>query len=703
VNLWYVLPPAFAFVLNLSLILLVLQRHWRSLLHRIFAVFLLNMAVWALFIFLMRASPDVQQASIWQLAVTSVAHGTGLFFYHFTVIFTNIRPKRWVLPAGYLLWVIFVILGATGLIVTGSQIKSYGYAPLITPLVGPFMVYTYTFTIMGLVNLFKAHRTSSSNTEKNRADYIIIGICCSLLGAFTDLLPVLGISIYPLGIFGNIAFCLLTAVAILRHHLMDIRVIIRRGASYLLLSTIVAIPYTASALLFGYIISRHLSLAWIWMVILLFVPAFILQPLWSRVQHRVDKLFYRERYDFLKALEDFAEETHSVSELDELGTSLVRLASQALLSSSTRLLLRSKSQDFTTISYSGDNVTPLTLKSDNPLLRWIQTNMKLLRSRDMKIVSQLQSLTLREMTEVREARLELFVPISTKENELAGIIILGEKLNGQPYSEEEERLISSVATRMAVELENARLYDLERTMRAELEEQDKQKTEFLHNVAHELKTPLTAVISSSELLSTQLSLIKPAQIEKLSSNINRSASSMNRRVTELLTYAGMQVGRLNLQLEPLDIIPMLKDIASQFSILFQEREQRFKLVVPDSLPVIFADREKVEEVTVNLLSNASKYSPVGGSIILRSRVADSSLLIEVEDTATPVLDEQKEKLFQPYYRGEEGPEMSKVPGLGLGLAISKTLVELHHGEIWVESNDNKGNIFCFSLPIEKQQ
>jgi K+-sensing histidine kinase KdpD len=431
----------------------------------------------------------------------------------------------------------------------------------------------------------------------------------------------------------------------------------------------------------------------------MFIPAIALQPLWSRAQRRVDRLFYRERYDFLKALEDFSEDTHSITNLEELATSMVKLTTQALYSSNTRLLLRTESQNFITVSSSGSNTTPLTLNNDNPIINWMKANENLLSSRDMITTTLNQSMTKKEIREIDEAQPELFVPILTKTNELIGIIILGKKLSGKTYSQEEERLISTVASRMAVELENARLYNLERTMRAEQEQENKQKTEFLNSVAHELKTPLTAVMSSSELLNTEISSISPEQMGKLSGNIFRGVSLMNRKISELLDLAEMEKGKIKLNLEPLDITSVLQDISSQFSILFQESDQEFKLVIPDSMPLVLADREKVEEIIMNLLSNANKYSSAGGSITLRSRISDNFVVIEVEDTAERIRDEQKALLFKPYYRGENHTAKPKAIGLGLGLSICKTLVELHQGKIWIENKNSRGNIFCFSLPI----
>ena len=119
----------------------------------------------------------------------------------------------------------------------------------------------------------------------------------------------------------------------------------------------------------------------------------------------------------------------------------------------------------------------------------------------------------------------------------------------------------------------------------------------------------------------------------------------------------------------------------------------------DSIPLVLADKEKVEEILMNLLSNANKYSITGGSIILRAKISDNYVIVEIEDTAALIPEEQRTKLFQPYYRGENDGSVSTAPGLGLGLAISKTLVELQQGRIWIENKDSTGNIFCFSLPI----
>ncbi|MCK4721825.1 MAG: ATP-binding protein [Dehalococcoidia bacterium] len=116
-----------------------------------------------------------------------------------------------------------------------------------------------------------------------------------------------------------------------------------------------------------------------------------------------------------------------------------------------------------------------------------------------------------------------------------------------------------------------------------------------------------------------------------------------------------------------------------------------------------ADRGKIEQVLLNLLSNANKFSPTGGNIMLRAKEVDDRIVVEVKDSAPVVTEEEKEKLFESYYRGGDADERARIPGLGLGLAISKKLVELHQGKIWVESEPGKGNSFIFSIPTRNRE
>jgi signal transduction histidine kinase len=650
----YSLSPLAAAVVSLILLLVVLCNGRKTRGKWIFSGLLISMVMHNLLVFGMRISTSTEQALIWIRISTVPGFAIFVLFYHFILVFTNTKRQKYTIIIAYTILVLFAAFTPTNLIIKNLRVENYGYAPVQGPVT--FILSPLVFVFLGgtVYNLVRRYKQSSSHSERNRILYLLIAILFPLLGSLLDSFT----NLPPAYVWGNLIFCLICTIAILRYQLLDIRVVFKKSIVYLLISTLVAIPYIGCIFLFYQFFDKPVP-AWAYLILLVLL-ALTLHPLWVKMQGLIDRWFYRERYDYLKALEDFSQEAHNISNLDQLSSSLTRLIARALQASSVHLLLPSISGDFSVRAYAGENTSQFGIEGYSSLLRWMQSNRSLLYRQDLDVIPQLQSLTSREIEEFKVIKAELFVPIVTKEKQLVGVLILGEKISHNPYSDEDERLIQAVTSRMASELENAHLYDLERATRKELEEQNEQKTEFLHSVSHELKTPLTAIISSSELLNDESS-VDDSMRKRLIKNIRESAWSMDRRVTELLDLA--------------------------------------KVEIPDSLPKVNGDREKLQQVLLNLLSNANKFSPSGSDILLKARKGENKVIIEIEDSAPLVTEEEKKKLFFPYYRGEDASKRERFPGIGLGLAISKQLVGLHQGEIWVETKSGKGNIFAFSLPI----
>jgi signal transduction histidine kinase len=157
-------------------------------------------------------------------------------------------------------------------------------------------------------------------------------------------------------------------------------------------------------------------------------------------------------------------------------------------------------------------------------------------------------------------------------------------------------------------------------------------------------------------------------------------------------------GRLQLQVEPVDMRSLLQGIGWQISPIIQGKEQRLNMDLPASLPIIHGDGQRLEQVVLNLMTNATKFTPKGGNITLRARKQDTGLVIEVQDTGVGISPEAQASLFKPYSR--PSADRQRHPGLGLGLALAKQVVELHRGKIWVASEVGKGSTFSFSLPLD---
>lgn len=237
----------------------------------------------------------------------------------------------------------------------------------------------------------------------------------------------------------------------------------------------------------------------------------------------------------------------------------------------------------------------------------------------------------------------------------------------------------------------------EQKQESELERKIKEKTEFTATLAHELKTPLTSIIAAAGLLSEEIGGEAQEPQRRLIQNILHSAHILEARLSELLDVAKAEVSGLQLQVQPLHIESLLQDVAWQIRPEIQRKAQHLSLDLPESLPLVEADANRLEQVLLNLLTNASKFTPEGKNITLRAQKRNDSLIIEVQDSGIGISKENQVRLFQPYYRVES--DRQRYPGLGLGLALAKQIVELHSGKIWVESEPGKGSIFAISLPL----
>ena len=457
----YLVLPLIQALFGLVLIGIVLKGHFRSFTHRLFSAYLLCLAIWGILIFTMRSSPDIEHAYFWERLLTPLSPFMAVLIYHFSIRYTTTKISGWLLPFLYLICFLFVPLTATDLVFSGMQIKPYGYAPILGPLAPFWILFSFTISIMALLIFVRTYRTSPYAEQRNRATYIALGMIISLIGGIFDALPILGLPLYPGLIIGNIAFCLLTATAILKYNLLDIRVVLRKSVAYILASALIAIPFVGLFLL-ATTVSTKIDLPSLSYVALLLIFALALPLLWQTAQRWVDRLFYRDRYDYLKALETFTRDTHSITDSAKLGSTMVNLIAGALRVSRVYLLQPlSPDGDFAVVSSAGmaDNTDSILLKSHSPLVKWLKRSGDMLFCKDLETIPQLQGVIYKEMETLGQAGAELVVPLKTPSGQLPGLLILGPKLSEQFYSIEDKQLINTMSNQMGTNLENARLYN----------------------------------------------------------------------------------------------------------------------------------------------------------------------------------------------------------------------------------------------------
>ena len=281
-----------------------------------------------------------------------------------------------------------------------------------------------------------------------------------------------------------------------------------------------------------------------------------------------------------------------------------------------------------------------------------------------------------------------------EDGSLRTIEVVGQNLLANPAVSGIVANIRDITERKQAEDELKQLYKQEKEIRHQLQDEMKRRVDFTRALAHELKTPLTSVLASSDLLAAEVS---EEPLQTLARNIQQGASNLDKRIDELLDLARGEIGMLQLKPEPVDISQLLRQIADIVTPLASRRGQSLVLSLPLSLPHVRADTTRLQQIIINLLNNAIKYTPIGGNIKLGARHKDNTLIIEVKDTGRGIAKEEQKWLFEPYHRLQRDPSV----GLGLGLALCKMLVELHGGEIWIKSNIGRGSTFGFSLPLEE--
>ena len=237
-------------------------------------------------------------------------------------------------------------------------------------------------------------------------------------------------------------------------------------------------------------------------------------------------------------------------------------------------------------------------------------------------------------------------------------------------------------------------FEKEKNLRHELEDQFERRLFFTRALVHELKTPLTPILASSELLVAEL---REEPYLSLAKNIHRGASNLNNRIEELLDLARVEIGMLQMNFTSVNASLLLNSIADEMKPVLISNRQTLVVSIPPVLPPVQADEERLRQVVLNIMINASKFTPEGGTITLRANTRDNNLVVEVEDTGSGISEEDQKELFQPYHR--HSADRENLSGLGIGLALCRSLVELHGGKIWVQSQLGKGSTFTFSIPL----
>lgn len=285
-------------------------------------------------------------------------------------------------------------------------------------------------------------------------------------------------------------------------------------------------------------------------------------------------------------------------------------------------------------------------------------------------------------------------------NQLIGVLDLQSELKDR-FNPADVEIFSTLAEQIAIAVNNAQLYRRQAQLAEELRQADQTKTQFLASMSHELRTPLNGIMNFTEMISLgMMGPINEEQKELLDQSLHSSKHLLD-LINDVLDITKIQAGKLNLFME--ENVDLYQEISSAIKIakpLIREEHVTLVEEVDHNLPYITADKRRIRQIILNLATNAAKFTDQG-TITIRAQNQGDHILFAVIDTGKGISEEMQTIIFEPFIQTVDG--IRHAQGTGLGLPITKSLVEAHGGRLWVESQLGKGSTFYATIPIEREE
>ena len=526
------------------------------------------------------------------------------------------------------------------------------------------------------------------------------------------------------------------------HNPPDLRVIARRVLTYIITTIFIVAFYvagfSASQTVFEALPNFNPLLVGAGIALLL---SFIFTPLLSLIRNLVNKWFKTEEIHATKTLHAYSQQISNILDMQKLANVAVGLIIEALDITRGFLFLvdtepasdGTKSYNIRAVRNPGERqIKILPLTEENPVVKHFLFDQRPLLQYDLDLLPTYRAVTTPERDWFQKLEAEVYLPIFSK-REWIGLLALGAKISGNRYTEDDLVTLATLANQTAVALENARLVenliqlntelrqayrDLDKANR-DLERLDQTKSDFISIASHELRTPLTTMIGYTEMLLEDEALTDGSKV--MLKGISKGTKRLHEIVDSMFDIAQIDARSLQLHLTPVDISIIVKDVAHRLEKTIKERQQTLSIELPP-LPQVKADPNLLEKLFQHLLNNAIKFTPDKGTIKVTAKPASSAngelpnggIEIIVSDTGVGVDPAARDVIFSKFYQPGELSKHStsktrfKGSGAGLGLALSKGIVEVHGGRIWVESTgydevNFPGSQFHVTLPLGKEE
>jgi signal transduction histidine kinase len=554
----------------------------------------------------------------------------------------------------------------------------------------------------------------SRGLERLQILYILLGMAVLLVVgiAFDVVHPAItGASTYSsLGPLAAIVLSTTATYAIIRYRLLDIRIVLRAGLAYSITIGILSLLF---ALLVpavdGFLKGKGIfpDAAASFAAALLMALAF--QPLRRRIELIVGRFFLKSDYDYRQTLSDvgnlFASARESSLLVDMLTETLERTFHPQFVAvylprgDGTLQLARGIGE--------GTELPHALELSDSVVNYAVHSDEVLFAEEVVRQDHTREALGLR----MQSWDAAIAVPLISADT-LCGFALIGHKNTGDAYTAEDIGLLHILSKQSAVALDNVRHYEGLHLLNIELEQRVKERTydlaranrqltdadqakdRFLATLSHELLSPLTGILGWVQLAQNNR---KPGTVERAIRSIEQAALQQKYLVDELLDVSRIVHDKVRLDRQPAEIWTLAERAADGVQHMASEKEITLRLERPAEPVIVSVDHVRIVQVITNLLVNAVKFTPQGGTIILSATRSGETAIITVRDTGCGIAPEKQIAIFERFRQAEDG---ARAGGLGLGLTMVKGFVELHGGEVSVASDgEGRGSTFTFTLPI----
>ncbi len=687
--------PFVAMVSYMTLLGLVLSRGKKTRATQTFGLFLLLFGIWALGSMCWHLTASL----VWNRILVTGATLAPICFLYFVRAFLDLKGRFVAYLAAGAVPIVLVVTWS-GLAVTGSYMENgiahmrlgAGFAVLMT--------LTTAANIWSMIQLVRRYRAKSDSVSRYRVQYVMVGLGIWWIGAFTNSLPTIGN--YPIDIACSAVNAVLIAVAILKHQLLDITVVVRRGLAYSLLTASVAAVYLLSVFVLQALLQHLLGgQSYLSAALMAIGFAVLYEPVRRRSQSWIDRVFFRERVDMQAMIAEVSRTTAAILELDRLGDLILDSVVNSMAVTKAILYVGDRETgEFQPRSLRGiSSDTPINLAADHPVVTLLRESDVVLRQEAIVNLPSFRGLWARERRDLDALGGGLFAPIRLK-GELVGVLAVGPKRSESAYLPEEEMTFKTLGNQIAVAIGNARLVaelqhslnDL-RQMQTQLVEAGKLSAvgQLVAGVAHELNNPLTTIKGYAQLL---CNLDLPNEVRRDLGRIDEAAERCRRIVQNLLTFAR----RHGAEMSMCNINEIIESTLALQGYQFRLDNVDTAVDLQADMPYTAADRYQLQQVLFNIFGNAQQAMRLTGGGVLRvtSRVVNEHIKVAISDTGPGMTPEVRSRIFEPFFTTKGVGE-----GTGLGLSICYGIVQDHGGRILVESEPGLGSTFVVDLPIRQ--